>query len=128
MSRDNEFEDGNHFYRFLEHEPFIPRCFNFRGSPNDSEPKPASIVSHRLTKIMSAVLESFASEDRRHLDYVGISNSEEFRRYFSHALSFLHHLKFHLKNSSTSFIILTKCIMFLSSTTVIFTNFYLWTL
>lgn len=80
---ENEFEDGNHFYRFLEHEPFIPRCFNFRGSPNDSEPKPASIISHRLTKIMSAVLESYASEDRRHLDYVGISNSEEFRRYIN---------------------------------------------
>lgn len=77
----NEFEDGNHFYRFLEHEPFISRCFNFRGSPNDTEPKPAAVVGLRLTKIMSAILESYASEDRRHLDYVGISNSEEFRRY-----------------------------------------------
>ncbi|KAL3635882.1 hypothetical protein CASFOL_020429 [Castilleja foliolosa] len=28
--RENEFEDGNHFYRFLEHEPFIPKCYNFR--------------------------------------------------------------------------------------------------
>lgn len=91
MYRNNEFEDRNHFYRFLEHEPFIPRCFNFRGSPNDGKPKPASIVSHRLAKIMSAVLESYASEDRRHLDYVGISNSEEFRRCFSqlNALCFL---------------------------------------
>ena len=84
--RENEFEDGNHFYRFLEHEPFIPRCFNFRGIPNDSEPKPAALVSQRITKIMSAVLESYASEDRRHLDYVGISNSEEFRRYLTHYL------------------------------------------
>nr|GFA09436.1 glutaredoxin-related protein [Tanacetum cinerariifolium] len=25
---ENEFEDGNHFYRFLEHEPFIPRYVN----------------------------------------------------------------------------------------------------
>jgi len=83
LHRENEFEDGNHFYRFLEHEPFIPRCFNFRGSPTDSEPKPASIISHRLAKIMSAVLESYASEDRLHLDYVGISNSEEFRRYIN---------------------------------------------
>ncbi|KAK9275338.1 hypothetical protein L1049_022602 [Liquidambar formosana] len=78
---ENDFEDGNNFYRFLEHEPFIPRCFNFRGSTNDSEPKPAAIVSQRLTKIMSAILESYASEDRRHVDYVAISNSEEFRRY-----------------------------------------------
>ncbi|KAK3014948.1 hypothetical protein RJ639_009160, partial [Escallonia herrerae] len=79
LHREIEFEDGNLFYRFLEHEPFIPRCFNFRGSTNDSEPKSAAIVGLRLTKIMSAILESFASEDQRHLDYAGISNSEEFR-------------------------------------------------
>ncbi|XAR53193.1 hypothetical protein NMG60_11021642 [Bertholletia excelsa] len=78
---DNEFEDGSHFYRFLEHEPFIPRCFNFRGSLNDNEPKFAAVVNGRLTKLMCAILESYASEDRQHLDYVGISNSEEFRRY-----------------------------------------------
>ncbi|XP_042479973.1 uncharacterized protein LOC122060927 [Macadamia integrifolia] len=77
----NDFEDGNHFYRFLEHEPFIPKCFNFRGSTNDSEPKPAAVVSQKLTKIMTAILESYASEDRSHVNYMGISNSEEFRRY-----------------------------------------------
>lgn len=81
MCRENEFEDGNHFYRFLEHEPFISKCFNFRGSINDAEPKPAAKVGQRLTKIMSAILESYASDDRRLLDYIGISNSEEFRRY-----------------------------------------------
>ncbi|KAB2623961.1 hypothetical protein D8674_015621 [Pyrus ussuriensis x Pyrus communis] len=80
---ENDFEDGNHFYRFLEHEPFIPKCFNFRGSTNDCEPKPAAKVGQRLTKIMSAILESYASDDRRHLDYIGISNSEEFRRYIN---------------------------------------------
>ncbi|KAF9624081.1 hypothetical protein IFM89_007779 [Coptis chinensis] len=78
---ENEFEDGNHFYRFLEHEPFIPKCFNFWGSTNDCEPKAAAIVGQKLTKIMSAALESYASEDRHHVDYMGISNSEEFRRY-----------------------------------------------
>lgn len=78
---ENEFEDGNHFYRFLEHESFIPRCYNFRGSTNDLEPKSATTISLRLTKIMSAILESYASEDGCHLDYLGISNSEEFRRY-----------------------------------------------
>ncbi|KAK9076251.1 hypothetical protein SSX86_004584 [Deinandra increscens subsp. villosa] len=78
---ENEFEDGNHFYRFLEHEAFIPRCYNFRGSTNDLEPKAASLISQKLAKIMSAVLESYASEDGCHLDYLGISNSEEFRRY-----------------------------------------------
>ncbi|KAK7844927.1 hypothetical protein CFP56_010113 [Quercus suber] len=78
---ENDFEDGNHFYRFLEHEPFIPKCFNFRGSINDSEPKPATMIAQRLTKIMTAILESYASDDRRHVDYTAISNSEEFRRY-----------------------------------------------
>uniref|UniRef100_A0A0R0EJD4 Uncharacterized protein n=3 Tax=Glycine subgen. Soja TaxID=1462606 RepID=A0A0R0EJD4_SOYBN len=34
----------------------------------------------RLTKIMCAILESYASEDRRHVDYVAISKCEEFRR------------------------------------------------
>ncbi|XP_047965868.1 uncharacterized protein LOC125210350 [Salvia hispanica] len=80
---DNEFEDGNHFYRFLEHEPFIPKCYNFRGVVNDSEPKDVAALSRRLTCIMSAILESYASDDRLHLDYLGISNSEEFRRYIN---------------------------------------------
>jgi len=78
---ENDFEEGNHFYRFLEHEPFISKCFNFRGATNDSEPKSAAAVCDRLTKIMYAILESYASEDRRHVDYVSISKSEEFRRY-----------------------------------------------
>ncbi|CAI8605322.1 unnamed protein product [Vicia faba] len=76
-----DFEEGNHFYRFLEHEGFIPKCFNFRGTTNDSEPKNAATVCDRLTKIMYAILESYASEDRRRVDYVAISKSEEFRRY-----------------------------------------------
>lgn len=78
---ENTFEDGNHLYRFLEHEPFIPKCYNFRGSVSDLEPKTAAALSQRLTCIMSAILESYASDDRRRLDYVGISNSEEFRRF-----------------------------------------------
>ncbi|PIM97845.1 Glutaredoxin [Handroanthus impetiginosus] len=78
---ENEFEDGNHFYRFLEHEQFIPKCYNFRGVVNDCEPKAAAAVSQRITCIMSAILESYASDDRCRLDFTGISNSEEFRRY-----------------------------------------------
>ncbi|KAL5132958.1 Glutaredoxin [Glycine soja] len=78
---ENDFEEGNHLYRFLEHEPFIPRCFNFHGTTNDSEPKPADSIFVRLTKIMSAILESYASDDRQHVDYEAISRSEEFRRY-----------------------------------------------
>lgn len=81
--RENDFEEGNHLYRFLEHEPFIPRCFNFRGTTNDTEPKTADSICARLTKIMSAILESYASDDRQHVDYEAISRSEEFRRYGS---------------------------------------------
>ncbi|KAK6802548.1 hypothetical protein RDI58_000328 [Solanum bulbocastanum] len=78
---ENEFEDGKHFYRFLEHEPFVPKCYNFRGSTNGNEPKDVAVLGQSLGKIMSALLESYASDDRQHLDYIGISNSEEFRRY-----------------------------------------------
>ncbi|KAL5708481.1 hypothetical protein ACHQM5_019272 [Ranunculus cassubicifolius] len=78
---ENDFEYGNHFYRFLEHEAFIPKCFNFMGATNDVEPKSAVAVGQKLTKLMSAALESYASEDMHHVDYTSISNSEEFRRY-----------------------------------------------
>ncbi|CAA0827460.1 glutaredoxin-related [Striga hermonthica] len=77
----NEFEDGDHFYRFLEHESFIPKCYNFRGVVNDCEPKAAACVSQRLGCLMSAIVETYASDDRRNLDFIGISMSEEFRRY-----------------------------------------------
>ncbi|XP_010529868.1 PREDICTED: uncharacterized protein LOC104806584 isoform X2 [Tarenaya hassleriana] len=80
----NDFEDGkNHIYRFLEHEPYIPKCYNYRGCTNDSEPKSAATVSNKLYKIMSAILESYASEDHSLVDYVAISRSEEFRRYLN---------------------------------------------
>lgn len=80
--RENDFEDGHYqFYRFLEHDPIIPKCFNFRGATNDEEPKSASIVGEKLAKLMSAILEAYASDDRRHLDYTRIAASEEFRRY-----------------------------------------------
>lgn len=82
MCRENDFEDGNHYYRFLEHEPFIPKCYNFRGCTNDSEPKAAIFLGQELRKIMSAILEAYASDDRYHVDYLGISRSEEFRRYY----------------------------------------------
>ncbi|KAK9749789.1 hypothetical protein RND81_02G150300 [Saponaria officinalis] len=77
------FEDGNELFRFLEHGQFIPKCFNFRGSTDDREPEPAAGIGQRLMKIMSAILESYASEDRLHVDYLAISNSEEFRRYLN---------------------------------------------
>ncbi|XP_073000653.1 uncharacterized protein [Typha latifolia] len=80
--RENDFEDGSqNFYRFLEHDPIIPKCFNFRGSTNDNEPKSAAAVGGRLTKLMLAILEAYASNDMHHLDYARITASEEFRRY-----------------------------------------------
>ncbi|ERN09543.1 hypothetical protein AMTR_s00029p00147460 [Amborella trichopoda] len=79
--QENDFEDGNHFYRFLEHEPTIPKCFNFRGCTNDDEPESAQVVGKKLNKIMSAILEAYATDDRCNVDYHRISNSEEFRRY-----------------------------------------------
>lgn len=39
------------------------------------------MVAQKLAKIMSAILESYASQDLQHLDYLTISNTEEFRRY-----------------------------------------------
>lgn len=83
LCRENDFEDGNHFYRFIEHEPFITGCFNFRVKANDSEPKLAIDVCQRLNKFMSAILESYASDDRQYLDYAAIRKSEEFRRYYN---------------------------------------------
>ncbi|KAJ4885754.1 glutaredoxin-related [Raphanus sativus] len=80
---ENEFEDGNHYYRFLEHEPFISNCYNFRGSTNDMEPQDAVIVGQKLFKIMTAIVESYSSDDHSRVDYVRISQSEEFRRYLN---------------------------------------------
>ncbi|CAN6310752.1 unnamed protein product [Urochloa humidicola] len=80
--REHDFEDGTqNLYRFLEHDPAVPKYYNFRGSTNDGEPKPAAAIGHRMTKIMLAILEAYASDDRRHLDYGRIAASEEFRRY-----------------------------------------------
>ncbi|CAA0382113.1 unnamed protein product [Arabidopsis thaliana] len=85
---ENEFEDGNHYYRFLEHEPFISKCHNFRGSTNDMEPQSAAIVGQKLFKIMTAILESYSSNDHTSVDYMRISQSEEFRRYLNLAQDF----------------------------------------
>lgn len=81
FGRENDFEDGNHYYRFLEHEPFISKCYNFRGSTNDMEPANAAMVGQKLFKIMTAILESYSSDDRSRVNYMRISQSEEFRRY-----------------------------------------------
>ncbi|KAH7570740.1 hypothetical protein JRO89_XS05G0173800 [Xanthoceras sorbifolium] len=91
---EKDFEDGNHFYRFLEHEPNIQSCYNFRRNTNDNEPKAALVVAQRLAKIMSAILESYASDDRTHLNYDAITRSEEFRRYVN-LVQDLHRVNLH---------------------------------
>ncbi|KAF3533334.1 hypothetical protein DY000_02043388 [Brassica cretica] len=80
---ENDFEDGTHYYRLLEHEPFISNCYNFRGSTNDMEPQDAVMVGQKLFKIMTAILESYSSDDHSRVDYMRISQSEEFRRYLN---------------------------------------------
>jgi hypothetical protein len=80
--RENDFEDGSqNLYRFLEHDPAVPKYHNFRGCTNDGEPKSAAAVVRRMTKIMVAILEAYASDDRRRVDYARVAASEEFRRY-----------------------------------------------
>ncbi|KAE8719221.1 Phytosulfokin receptor 1 [Hibiscus syriacus] len=80
---ENDFEKGNHYYRFLEHEPFVMGCFNFRTLTNDNEPKAASFIADSLSKLMLAIVEmdGYVSDNRLHVDYLAISRSEEFRRY-----------------------------------------------
>lgn len=76
-----DFEDGaQQLYRFLEHDPGVPKYFNFRASTNDNKPKSPVVISQRLTKLMVAMLEAYASDDRRCVDYGHIAASEEFRR------------------------------------------------
>ncbi|CAJ2674168.1 unnamed protein product [Trifolium pratense] len=69
---ENDFEEGNHFYRFLEHEPFISKCFNFRGATNDSEPKSAAAVCDRLTKIMYVNM----TQDLQRVNLLELSENE----------------------------------------------------
>ncbi|KAF3327998.1 hypothetical protein FCM35_KLT06604 [Carex littledalei] len=80
--REIDFEDGaQNLYRFLEHDIGVPKYFNFRASTNDNKPKSPNVIGRRLTKLMVAMLEAYASDDRCHVDYARIAASEEFRRY-----------------------------------------------
>ncbi|KAJ4777443.1 hypothetical protein LUZ62_061700 [Rhynchospora pubera] len=80
--REIDFEDdAQQLYRFLEHDPGVLKYFNFRMSTNDNKPKSPAVIGQLLTKLMVAMLESYASDDRHHVDYARIAVSEEFRRY-----------------------------------------------
>eukprot|EP00252_Welwitschia_mirabilis_P004077 TRINITY_DN14268_c0_g1_i1.p1 TRINITY_DN14268_c0_g1~~TRINITY_DN14268_c0_g1_i1.p1 ORF type:complete len:794 (-),score=167.22 TRINITY_DN14268_c0_g1_i1:557-2938(-) len=79
---ENVFEDGNHLYRFMEHDPIIStRCFNFMGATNDLKPRSLTEISSRLRRLIMAIYEAYISEDGKHIDYKGIGASEEFVRY-----------------------------------------------
>ncbi|KAK4387766.1 hypothetical protein Sango_2383200 [Sesamum angolense] len=78
---DSIFEDGNHLYRFLDDYPFISRCQNIPRGISEVKPKPITEISSRLRLLLSAILEAYASEDGKHVDYRSIHGSEEFARY-----------------------------------------------
>ncbi|KAI3460000.1 hypothetical protein Pfo_016663 [Paulownia fortunei] len=78
---DNIFEDGNHLYRFLDDDPFISQCQNIPRGISEVKPKPITEISSGLRFLCCAILEAYASEDGKHVDYRSIHGSEEFARY-----------------------------------------------
>lgn len=76
------FEDGNHLYRFLEHDPIVmTQCYNIPKGTIDVKPKPLTEIASRLRFLSYAIFEAYVSEDGRHVDYRSIYGSEEFKRY-----------------------------------------------
>ncbi|KAK2659565.1 hypothetical protein Ddye_006098 [Dipteronia dyeriana] len=79
---DNLFEDGDHLYRFLDDDPIVSSlCHNIPRGIIDVKPKPISEIASRLRFLSYAILEAYASEDGRHVDYRSVHGSEEFARY-----------------------------------------------
>ncbi|KAG1366482.1 Glutaredoxin [Cocos nucifera] len=79
---ENIFEDGNHLYRFLEHDPIvITQCYNIPRGTIDVKPKPLTEIASRLRFLSYAIFEVYVSEDGRHVDYGSLHGSEEFKRY-----------------------------------------------
>ncbi|XP_059630461.1 uncharacterized protein LOC132273519 isoform X3 [Cornus florida] len=79
---ENVFEDGNHLYRFLDHDPIImSQCQNIARGIIDVKPKSIIEISSRLRKLCYAIFEAYTSEDGKHIDYRSIHGSEEFARY-----------------------------------------------
>ncbi|KAJ4701248.1 Glutaredoxin/DEP/DUF547 domain-containing protein [Melia azedarach] len=79
---ENLFEDGNHLYRFLDHDPFVStQCHNIPRGIIDAKPKPISDIASRLRFLSYAIFEAYVSEDGKHVDYRSIHGSEEFARY-----------------------------------------------
>lgn len=79
---ENDFEDGNHLYRFLDHDPVVSsQCHNFLRGILDVKPKPIIEIASRLRFLSYAIFEAYTSEDGKHVDYRSIHGSEEFARY-----------------------------------------------
>ncbi|XAR62202.1 hypothetical protein NMG60_11016869 [Bertholletia excelsa] len=79
---ENVFEDGEHLYRFLDHDPIvISQCFNIPRGITEVKPKPITEISLRLRVLYCAILEAYTSEDGKHVDYRSLHGSEEFQRY-----------------------------------------------
>lgn len=81
-SSENDFEDGNHLYRFLDHDPVVSsQCHNFLRGILDVKPKPIIEIASRLRFLSYAIFEAYTSEDGKHVDYRSIHGSEEFARF-----------------------------------------------
>ncbi|KAL5197109.1 hypothetical protein ABZP36_000621 [Zizania latifolia] len=79
---ENVFEDENHLYRFLDHEPMIMnQCYNIPKGIIDVEPKPIVELASRLRKLSHATFEAYVSEDGKHVDYRSIEGCEDFKRF-----------------------------------------------
>ncbi|RZR94841.1 hypothetical protein BHM03_00023606 [Ensete ventricosum] len=79
---ENIFEDGNHLYRFLEHDPVImTQCYNIPRGMFEVKPKPVTEIASRLRFLSYAIIEAYVSEDGKHVDYWRIHSCEEFKRY-----------------------------------------------
>ncbi|XP_043720556.1 uncharacterized protein LOC122668071 isoform X2 [Telopea speciosissima] len=78
---ENIFEDGNHLYRLLDHDPVVSQCHNIPRGIIIIKPKPIIEIASRLRFLSFAIFEAYTSEDGKHVDYRSIHGSEEFARY-----------------------------------------------
>ncbi|KAL5846688.1 hypothetical protein ACOSQ3_010212 [Xanthoceras sorbifolium] len=79
---ENLFDDGDHLYRFLDHDPIVSsQCHNIPRGIIDVKPISISEIASRLRFLSYVILEAYASEDGRHVDYRSVHGSEEFARY-----------------------------------------------
>nr|XP_043638097.1 uncharacterized protein LOC122609101 [Erigeron canadensis] len=78
---ENIFEDGNHLYRFLDHDPIISQCQNIPRGIILLKRQPLAEISYRLRFLLYAILDAYTSEDGKHVAYRTIHGSEEFARY-----------------------------------------------